>query len=160
MSSVGFYFNRLHCALDCLVLHPQCPNNVIGDHVPFPSIGLPERAFKNSHSLLLLPPLRSSLLCRLVVALMPPPLTLSTLPPPLNVQPWPIEAPSPLVRWSLSFRLPLVRRLVVASPFVACLGLASPFVAQAPQPLCLRQLVVTSHLFAPLPPLNVQPSHD
>ena len=131
MSSVGFYFNSLNCALNHLVLHPQCPNNVIGDHVPFRSIGLPERAFKDSHSLLLLPPPRSSLLCRLVVALMPLPLTLSTLPLPLplNVQPWPIEAPSPLVHWSLSSRLPLVHRLVVALPFVACLHLTPSFVA-------------------------------
>jgi hypothetical protein len=34
--------------------------------------------------------------------LMPPPLILSTLPPPLNAQPRPIEAPSPLVHWCLS----------------------------------------------------------
>ena len=46
---------------------------------------------------------------------MPPPLILSTLPPPLNAQPWPIEAPLPLVRWRFSSHLPLVRRLVVAS---------------------------------------------
>jgi hypothetical protein len=54
-----------------------------------------------------------------VVALMPPPLILSTLPPPLNAQPRPIEAPLPLVHWCLSSHLPLVRRLVVASPVVA-----------------------------------------
>ena len=66
-----------------------------------------------------LPPPRSSLVQRLVVALLPLPLILSTLPPPLNAQPWPIEAPSPLVHWCLSSRLPLVRWLVVASPVVA-----------------------------------------
>jgi len=89
-------------------------------------------AFKDFHSSLLLPPPRSSLLCRLVVALMHLPLILSTLLPPLTAQPWPIEAPLPLVRWPLSSRLPLVRWLVVASPVVACLRLASPVVAQAP----------------------------
>jgi hypothetical protein len=64
--------------------------------------------------------------------LMPPPLILSTLPPPLNTQPQPIEAPLPLVHWCLSSRLPLVRRLVVASPVVACLRHASHFVGQPP----------------------------
>jgi hypothetical protein len=50
-----------------------------------------------SPSPLLLPPPQPSFVQRLVVALMPPPLILSTLPPPLNAQPRPIEAPSPLV---------------------------------------------------------------
>ncbi len=85
------------------------------------------RPLKDSHSLSLLPPPRSSLLCRLVVALMPPPLILSTLPPPLNAQPWSIEAPSPVVCWCLSSHLPLVRQLVAALPVGACLRLASPF---------------------------------
>ena len=80
---------------------------------------------------LLLPP-RSSLICRLVVGLMPLPLILSTLPPPLNGQPRPIKAPLPLVRWCLSSRLPLVCGLVVALPVVPCLHLGSPFVAQPP----------------------------
>ena len=44
----------------------------------------------------------------------------------------PIEAPSPLVHWCLSTRLPLVHRLVVTSPVVVCLRLVSPFVAQPP----------------------------
>ena len=61
---------------------------------------------------------------------MPPPLILSTLPPPLNAQPRPINAPSPLVHWRLSSHLPLVCWLVVALPIVACLCLASPFIAQ------------------------------
>ena len=102
------------------------------------------RAFKDSHSSSLLPPLRSSLLCRLVVALMPPPLILSTLPPPLplNAQPWPIEASLPLVRWRLSSRLPLVLQLVVASPVVACLRLASPFVTQLPYASILNRSVL------------------
>ena len=64
--------------------------------------------------------------------LMPPPLILLTLHPPLNVQHRPVEAPSPLVCWRLSSRLSLVCRLVVALPVVACLRLASPFVAQLP----------------------------
>ena len=85
-----------------------------------------------SPSPLLLPPPQPSFVQRLVVALMPPHLILSTLPPPLNAQPRPIEAPSPLVHWCLSSRLPLVRRLVVASPVVACLRLASHFVGQPP----------------------------
>ncbi len=102
-------------------------------------------AFKDSHSSLLLLPPRSSLLCRLVVALMPPPLILSTLPPPLIAQPWHIEAPSPLVRWRLSSRLPLIHRLVVTSPVVACLRLVSPFVAQAPH----ASILDPSSLFVP-----------
>ena len=76
---------------------------------------------------------------------MPPPLILSTLPPPLNAQPRPIEAPSPLVCWRLSSRLSLVRRLVVASPVVACLRLASPFVVQPPH----ASILDPSSLFAP-----------
>ena len=76
---------------------------------------------------------------------MPPPLILSTLPPPLNAQPRPIKAPSPLVCWRLSSRLSLVRRLVVASPVVVCLRLASPFVAQLPH----ASILDPSSLFAP-----------
>ena len=76
---------------------------------------------------------------------MPLPLILSTLPPPLNAQPRPIEAPLALVRWHLSSCLPLVRRLVVASPVVACLYLASPFVAQPPH----ASILDPSSLFAP-----------
>jgi hypothetical protein len=76
---------------------------------------------------------------------MPPPLILLTLPPPLNTQPRPIEAPSPLVRWRLSSGLPIVRQLVVASPVVACLRLASPFVAQPPH----MSILDPSSLFAP-----------
>ena len=59
---------------------------------------------------------------------MPPPLILLTLLPPLNIQPQPIEASLPLVRCHLSSRLPLVRRLVVPSPVVTCIRLASPFI--------------------------------
>ena len=70
---------------------------------------------------------RSSLVCRQVLALLPLPLTLSTLPPPLNVQPQPIKAPLPLVRWRLSSSLALICWLVVASPVVVCLCLTSPF---------------------------------
>ncbi len=76
---------------------------------------------------------------------MPPPLILSTLPPPLNTQPRPIEAPLPLVCWRLSSRLSLVRRLVVALPVVACLRLASPFVAQPPH----ASILDPSSLFVP-----------
>jgi len=111
--------------------------------VSAPSASL--RVFKDSHSSLLLPPPRSSLLCRLVIPLMPPPLILSTLHPPLNAQPQPIEAPLLLVRWRLSSRLPLVRRLVVTSPVVACLRLASPFIAQVPH----ASIHDPSSLFAP-----------
>ncbi len=82
---------------------------------------------------MLLPPLWLSLVHRLVVPMMPPPLVLLTLPPPLNAQPQTIEAPLPLVRWCLSScSLPLVCQLVVASPVVACLCLTSPFVMQLP----------------------------
>ncbi len=98
-----------------------------------------------SPSPLLLPPPRSSLIQRLAVALMPPPLILLTLPPPLNSQPRPIEAPSPLVHWCLSSRLPLVHRLVVASPVVACLRLVSHFVRQPPHTSILNP----SSLFMP-----------
>ena len=70
---------------------------------------------------------------------------LSTLPPPLNTQPRPIEAPSPLVHWCLSSRLPLVRRLVVASPVVACLRLASHFFGQPPH----ASILDPSSLFTP-----------
>ncbi len=94
--------------------------------------------------LLLLPP-RLSLVQRLVVALMPPPLILSTLLPPLNAQPRPIEAPSPLVHWCLSSRFPLVRRLVVASPVVVCLRLTSHFVGQPPH----ASILDPSSLFMP-----------
>ena len=87
----------------------------------------------------LLPPLRKSLIRRLVVVLMPPPLILSTLPPPL------LRPPSPLVCWRLPSRLSLVRRLVVASPVVACLCLASAFVAQLPH----TSILDPSSLFAP-----------
>jgi hypothetical protein len=76
---------------------------------------------------LLSPPLQKSLVCRLVVASMPPPLVLSNLPLLLKT---PIEAPSPLVLWRLSSRLPLVCRLVVASSVIMRLRLASPFVEQ------------------------------
>jgi len=76
---------------------------------------------------------------------MPLPLILSTLPPPLNAQSWPIEVPSPLVHWRLSSCLPLVRRLVVTSPVVACLCLASPFVTQPPH----ASILDPSSLFAP-----------
>jgi hypothetical protein len=77
--------------------------------------------------------------------LMPPPLILSTLPPPLNAQPRPIEAPSPLVHWCLSPRLPLIRRLVVALPVVACLRLPSHFVGQPPH----TSILDPSSLFTP-----------
>ena len=105
--------------------------------------------------LLLSPPL-SSLVQRLVVALMPPPLILSTLPPPLNAQPRPIEAPSPLVHWCLSSRLPLVRRLVVASPVVACLRLASHFVGQPPH----ASILDPSSLFTPAGPFSSSLLHS
>jgi hypothetical protein len=98
-----------------------------------------------SPSPLLLPPPRSSLVQRLVVALMPPPLILLTLPPPLNAQPRPIEAPSPLVHWCLSSRLPLVRRLVVASPVVACLRLGTHFFGLLPH----ASILDPSSLFTP-----------
>ena len=74
------------------------------------------------HFLLPLPlpllPLWLSLVCQLVVVLMPPPLVFLTLLPPLNTQPRPIKAPPPLVCWHLSSCLPLIYRLVVASPLV------------------------------------------
>jgi hypothetical protein len=100
-----------------------------------------------SPSPLLLPPPRSSLVQRLVVALMPPPLILSTLPLPLNAQLRPIEtpSPSPLVHWCLSSRLLLVCRLVVTLPVVACLRLASHFVGQPPHASILNP----SSLFTP-----------
>jgi hypothetical protein len=91
---------------------------------------------------------------------MPPPLILLTLPLPLNAQPRPIEAPSPLVHWCLSSRLPLVCRLVVALPLSRAsashhilLGSRRTHPSSTPH-LCSRQLVVTSHLFALPPPLN------
>ena len=97
---------------------------------------------------------------------MPPPLNLSTLPPPLNAQPWPIEAPSPLVRWRLSSHLPLVCRLVVASPVVMCLHLASPLVGQLshasilnPSSLFAPAGCCTASLRTPLP-LDAPPPHN
>ena len=81
----------------------------------------------------------------LVVVLMPPPLILLTLPPLLNAQFRPIEAPSPLVCWRLSSCLSLVCWLVFTSTFVACLRLVSPFVAQPPHASILNP----SSLFAP-----------
>ena len=57
----------------------------------------------------------------------------------------PIEAPSPLVHWCLSSCLPLVRRLVVASPVVACLRLTSHFVGQPPH----TSILDPSSLFTP-----------
>ena len=111
------------------------------------SFSIPNAPIMSSATMFLsiLPPPQKSLLCRQVVALMPPPLILLTLPPPLNAQPWPIEAPSPLVCWHISSHLPLVRRLVVASPAVACLRLVSPFVAQPPH----ASILDPSSLFAP-----------
>ena len=111
-----------------------------------------------------LSPPRSSLVCQLVVALMPPSLILLTLPLPLNAQPWPIKALSPLVRWCLSSHLPLIRRLVVALPVVACLCFASLFAIQpphafildppsliAPSGCCLASLCIASTSRLPLP---------
>jgi len=70
--------------------------------------------------------------------------------PPLNAQPRPIEAPSPIVHWRLSSRLPLVRRLVVALPRASAsrhLSLRSHRThPSSTPPLCLHQLVVTLHL--------------
>ena len=92
-----------------------------------------------------LSPPRSSLICQLVAVLMPPPPILLTLPPPLNVQPWAIKALSPLVRWCLSSRLPLICRLVVALPVVACLCFASLFSVRPPHAFILDP----PSLFAP-----------
>jgi hypothetical protein len=95
---------------------------------------------------------------------MPPPLILLTLPPPLNVQPRPIKAPLPLVRWHLSSRLPLVRRLVVASTSASAsrhlLSRSCHTRLSPTPPLCLHQLVVASHLFTPPLPLDAPPPHD
>ncbi len=57
----------------------------------------------------------------------------------------PIEAPLPLVHWCLSSCLPLIRRLVVALPVVACLRLASHFVGQPPH----TSILDPSSLFTP-----------
>ena len=106
---------------------------------------------------LLLAPPRSSLVQRLAVALVPPPLILSTLPPPLNAHPRPIEAPSPLVHWygasplvCLSFAGWLSHRLLScasASRHISS-GSRRTHPSSTP-PLCSRQLVVASHLFTP-----------
>jgi hypothetical protein len=98
------------------------------------SFSIPNAPIMSSATMFLsiLPPPQKSLLCRQVVALMPPPLILLTLPP-------------PLVCWHISSHLPLVRRLVVASPAVACLRLMSPFVAQPPH----ASILDPSSLFAP-----------
>ena len=103
-----------------LVLHEQSPSNVICciSHHGVASvccIGLLERHLG---------------LPFLVDKPMPLPLILSTLPPPLNAQPWPFKALLPLVRWRLSSRLHLVHWLVVALPVVTCLCLPSPFATQ------------------------------
>ena len=115
-----------------------------------------------SPSLLLLP--QKSLVRRLVVALMPPPIILSTLPPPLNTQPRPIEAPSPLVRWRLSSHLPLICRLVVALTSASAshhlLSCSRCTRLSSTPPLCSHQLVVPSHLFGPPLPLDAPPPHD
>jgi hypothetical protein len=85
-------------------------------------------------------------------------------PPTLNAQPLPIEAPLPLVRWHFSFRLPLVRRLVVASTSASALrhllSCSRRTHLSSTPPLCSRQLVVVSHLFAPPPPLDAPPPHN
>ena len=70
-----------------------------------------------------------SLVCRLIVVLMPPPLVLSTLPPP---QPLLINALPPLDRWRISSRLPLFAGWLSRLLLSRCLRLASPFVAQLP----------------------------
>ena len=96
----------------------------------------------------------------IAVALMPLSFILSTLPSPLNAQPRPIEASSPLVRWRLpsclplvplSSRLPLICQLVVASPLLSRRRRLR--IATLPWPL-LRHLVVAT-CNAPLvaPPL-------
>ncbi len=96
--------------------------------------------------------------------MLPPHLILSTLPLPLHAQPRPIEALSPLVHWRLSSHLPLVCRLVVASPRASALchllSRSCHTHRSLTPPLCSRQLVVTSHLFAPPPPLHVPLPHD
>ena len=132
------------------------------------SFSIPNAPIMSSATMFLsiLPPPQKSLLCRQVVALMPPPLILLTLPPPLNTQPWPIDAPSPLVCWRLSSHLSLVCRLVVALPVVACLRLAYLSLRScrthpsSTPPLCSRQLVAASHLFAMPPPLDAPLPHN
>jgi hypothetical protein len=95
---------------------------------------------------------------------MPPPLILSTLPPPLNTQPWPIEA-SCLLAPLLPFvsRSPAGCRIACCRVFSASRHLSSRSRHTHPSltpPLCSRQLVVVSHLFAPPLPLDVPPPHD
>ena len=70
-----------------------------------------------------------SLVCWLVVVLTPPPLVLSTLPPP---QPLLFNAPPHLVRWRISSRLPLFAGWLSRRLLSRLLRLASPFVAQPP----------------------------
>jgi hypothetical protein len=64
-----------------------------------------------------------------------------------------MEALSPLVRLRLSSHLPLVCQLVVASPAVACLRLASPFVAAQPPPHA--SILDPTSLFAILNPSSL-----
>ena len=133
---------RLTSTSNCFP-HPYFTYNML-EHINMLSIGIHGIPLP-SPSPLLLPPPWLSLVQQLVVALMPPPLILLTLPPPLNTQPWPLEAPSPLVHWCLSSCLPLVHRLVVALPVVACRRLASHFVGQPPH----ASILDPSSLFTP-----------
>jgi hypothetical protein len=104
---------------------------------------------------LLLPLPQSSLVQRLVVALMPLPLILSTLPPLGLLRPRRLlsTGASPLV--CLSFAGWLSHRLLSrasASRHISS-GSRRTHPSLTP-PLCSRQLVVASHLFAPPPPLD------
>ena len=117
----------------------------------------------------------SSLVRRLVVALMPLPLVLSTLP--LHGQPWPIDAPPSLVCWRLSSHLPLNLWLVVISHIVklplpcvtfhrAVASCVHPHcrccwrcrVAVAPSIAAIAAVTVPSPLRLPLPLLSRCPS--
>ena len=112
-----------------------------------------------SPSPLLLPPPRSSLVQRLVVALMPPPLILSTLPPPLNAQPRPIEAPLHLVHWcllSFASRLPAGCRIACCRVLPPCVTFCRAAAARIhPRPLLFVHASwlsrrISSHRLSPL----------
>ena len=89
----------------------------------------------------ILPPLRKSLFIRLVVASMPPPLVLSTLPPLLNAHQDPVASCPLAPLFPFASHSPAGCHIVC----VVCLCLASPFVAQPPH----ASIINPPCLFAP-----------
>jgi hypothetical protein len=143
--------------VDRLVLHPQCPNNVIGDHFPFPFAAAAEVSplpvgcrvdASASHRLD-----SASASKRATLAYRGPVASCPLAP----LLPFASRTPAGcclLLRASASRHLSShSRRTRPSSTPPLCSRSSTP-------PLCSRQLVVTSNLFALPPPLDAPSSHD